>query len=102
LWSGGASASDNSDNLDLLHCFLLDSMSASLLEAHEVCGASQSHLSSYALTLMAIYFMQVTGDQMGADAHRFVHSSSIICTHKPVYRVYRWCHAWYQPLQALH
>lgn len=28
-------------------------------KAHEVCGASQSHLSSYALTLMAIYFMQV-------------------------------------------
>ncbi|CAE7599264.1 TUT7 [Symbiodinium natans] len=25
----------------------------------EVCGASRSHLSSYALTLMAIYFMQV-------------------------------------------
>ncbi|CAJ1351184.1 unnamed protein product [Effrenium voratum] len=28
-------------------------------KANEVCGASQSHLSSYALTLMAIYFMQV-------------------------------------------
>ena len=28
-------------------------------KAHEVCGASQSHLSSYALTLMAIYFLQV-------------------------------------------
>jgi len=28
-------------------------------KANGVCGASQSHLSSYALTLMAIYFMQV-------------------------------------------
>jgi hypothetical protein len=31
-------------------------------KAAQVCGASQSHLSSYAFTLMAIYFMQTAPD----------------------------------------